>query len=142
MEPGYLSFDPPLLKGDIVPIQTKITNAEPGSQLCLLVSLHDELLGECCAEEIKVTLPICDLECTDYALSTRIVACCADTLTGTITVTVTQTTIFELTASSGGGEGTATRTVAQSVGELLAPIGRKGAAYCDSGFMHLLSSAV
>lgn len=40
--------------------EVRIRGAQPGSMLDLQVSIHDELLAECCAIEHRIELPACD----------------------------------------------------------------------------------
>ncbi|MCA9289541.1 MAG: hypothetical protein KDA25_00335, partial [Phycisphaerales bacterium] len=56
--PDYVDV-PTLLPGESIGLATTILGAEPDVQLCMLVSIHDEALEECCAETVCVRPPDC-----------------------------------------------------------------------------------
>ncbi len=79
-------------------IVTTICGATPGEELCFLASMHDALLDECCAEELCFVVPQCDDGSgQDYCLTTRVVPCCPQTLTGNITLTICNTGTIDKT---------------------------------------------
>mgnify|MGYP001371450893 CR=1 FL=1 len=79
-----------------------ITNGTPGEVLCFNVSVHDDHLIDCCAEEICITLPVCDPGVEpDTCHVTKIVPCCPDAAglppSGTITLTICNNNTFPQT---------------------------------------------
>lgn len=76
-----------------------ITNGTPGEVLCFSVSVHDDHMIDCCAEEICVTLPFCDVGVEpDTCHVTQVVPCCPNAAggppSGTITLTVCNNNTF------------------------------------------------
>jgi hypothetical protein len=58
--PGYIQLNPPVLPGATSqPIMVEINGASPGVPFCFDLDIHDELLNQCCRQEICVDIPFC-----------------------------------------------------------------------------------
>ena len=80
--PNYFDFSSqPIGFCGTFTFQTTLTGVTPGALLKFFVSVHDGVLEECCAQEIEVLPPPCDMDPSqDYCLTTTIVPCCPLTL--------------------------------------------------------------
>jgi hypothetical protein len=74
---------PPLLNGQSTTINLVVT-AQPGELVCLPMSLADETLNVCCADELCFTVPDCD--CVQFP---RCQTSCMDPVNGSFTLTFT-----------------------------------------------------
>ncbi len=59
--PNYIPLVPPVGPGQTSqPIMIMFMNATPGTILCFDIDIHDELLNQCCRQEVCVEIPFCD----------------------------------------------------------------------------------
>ncbi|MCA9311240.1 MAG: hypothetical protein KDA21_08545 [Phycisphaerales bacterium] len=73
-------------------LNTTISGALPGTQVCFTMTIHDGLHGEpdeiCCGQEICIDIPDCDDTFADKCDLTRIVPCCPETISGNAVLTI------------------------------------------------------
>lgn len=60
IEPRHLIFSPPIRRNQPRLVTVTIDGAAPGTVLDFRITLHDEAIDECCAEEVALELPACD----------------------------------------------------------------------------------